>query len=241
MAKNDNIQDLLHDVADAIREKKGTTDKINPQDFSDEIRGIESGGGTSVAEGDVTMRGTGIRAITSVTIPDGEFEIGQSAFAGMANLTSINIPSSIVRLQPYSFQACYSLTDILLPNGVTSIGAYAFQNASKLTSVNIPSSLVDFGGGYTFINCTSLSSAMCIPATVVNIPAATFNNCPKIPVFDFSSHTLIPTLAHTNAFERTNGTIVVPDSLYDQWKAATNWSTYASRIVKASEFVEPTT
>jgi hypothetical protein len=30
MAKNDNLQDFLTDVADAIREKKGTTDKINP-------------------------------------------------------------------------------------------------------------------------------------------------------------------------------------------------------------------
>lgn len=44
MAKNDNIQDLLHDVAEAIRAKKGTEDLINPQDFSNEIRSIESGG-----------------------------------------------------------------------------------------------------------------------------------------------------------------------------------------------------
>jgi hypothetical protein len=43
MAKNDNIQDFLKDVADAIRAKKGTTDKINPQDFADEIKNIESG------------------------------------------------------------------------------------------------------------------------------------------------------------------------------------------------------
>lgn len=45
MAKNDNLKDFLTDVADAIREKKGTTEKINPQDFSSEIKGIETGGG----------------------------------------------------------------------------------------------------------------------------------------------------------------------------------------------------
>ena len=43
MAKDNNIQDFLTDVADAIREKKGTTDKINPQDFSSEIASIQSG------------------------------------------------------------------------------------------------------------------------------------------------------------------------------------------------------
>lgn len=44
MAKNDNLTDFLTDVASAIRAKKGTTDKINPQDFSSEIESIEAGG-----------------------------------------------------------------------------------------------------------------------------------------------------------------------------------------------------
>lgn len=43
MAKNDNLKDFLTDVADAIREKKGTTGLINPQDFSNEISSIQSG------------------------------------------------------------------------------------------------------------------------------------------------------------------------------------------------------
>ena len=45
MAKDNNLKDFLTDVADAIREKKGTTDLINPQDFSAEIASIETGGG----------------------------------------------------------------------------------------------------------------------------------------------------------------------------------------------------
>lgn len=46
MAKDNNLQDFLTDIADAIREKKGTTEKINPQNFSSEIKGITSGGGS---------------------------------------------------------------------------------------------------------------------------------------------------------------------------------------------------
>lgn len=45
MAKYNNLTDFLTDVADAIREKKGTSEPINPQDFSDEIASIEVGGG----------------------------------------------------------------------------------------------------------------------------------------------------------------------------------------------------
>lgn len=45
MAKSDNLKDYLVDLADAIREKKGTTAKINPQDFASEIASIESGSG----------------------------------------------------------------------------------------------------------------------------------------------------------------------------------------------------
>ena len=50
MAKNDNLTDFLTDVANAIREKKGTSNLINPQNFSDEIRSIESGGETPSGE-----------------------------------------------------------------------------------------------------------------------------------------------------------------------------------------------
>ena len=45
MAKNNNLTDFLTGVADAIRNKKGTTDLINPQDFESEILSIETGGG----------------------------------------------------------------------------------------------------------------------------------------------------------------------------------------------------
>ena len=45
MAKENNLKDFLTDVADAIREKEGSTGLINPQEFSERIRAIETGGG----------------------------------------------------------------------------------------------------------------------------------------------------------------------------------------------------
>ena len=45
MAKNDNLQDFLTDIANSIRTKTQTTDPINAQDFSDKILNIQTGGG----------------------------------------------------------------------------------------------------------------------------------------------------------------------------------------------------
>lgn len=52
MSKSDNLQDLLTDVANAIRERKQTTELINPQDFSKEIKTINYHGYTGHADAD---------------------------------------------------------------------------------------------------------------------------------------------------------------------------------------------
>ena len=48
----------------------------------------------------------------------------------------------------------------------------------------------------------------------------------------------VPTLTNVNSFSSTNDTykIVVPDSLYDTWIAATNWASIASHIMKQSDW-----
>lgn len=43
MARTDNLKNYLADVADAIREKTNTTDKIKASEFDDKIRGISGG------------------------------------------------------------------------------------------------------------------------------------------------------------------------------------------------------
>jgi hypothetical protein len=101
----------------------------------------------------------------------------------------------------------------VIPDGVTSIGTYVFQNCCSLASVVIPDSVTSIGN-YALSSCYGMA------------------------YFDFRQCTSVPTLGGTNVFNNipSDCKIVVPDSLYDTWIAATNWSTHASKIIKASAF-----
>ena len=65
-----------------------------------------------------------------------------------------------------------------------------------------------------------------------------FNGCTSLELVDMTGSTGVPTLSNVNNFANTNDTykIVVPDSLYDTWIAATNWASIASHIMKQSDW-----
>ena len=103
-----------------------------------------------------------------------------------------------------AFRNCSNLTSVTIGNSVTSIGISAFSYCSKLTSITIPNSVTSIGIG-VFEKCSSLTQLILFPSTP-------------------------PTL----------GSSVIPDniqSIYVQqsskaaYQAATNWTTFASKIV----------
>ena len=65
-----------------------------------------------------------------------------------------------------------------------------------------------------------------------------FNSCAALELVDMTGSTDVPTLEDVNNFENTNDTykVVVPDSLYDTWIAATNWASIATHIMKQSDW-----
>lgn len=87
-------------------------------------------------------------------------------------------------------------------------------------------------GDYAFAECHSLTSVK-IPGSVTSIAGNAFSSCAWVRVYDFTNNTAVPTLSSTSAFSYipTDCEIRVPAALYDEWIAATNWSTYASNIV----------
>ena len=95
---------------------------------------------------------SGCENLTSITIPDGVTKIGGSAFSDCNCLTSVTIPNSVISIGSSVFYLCCSLTSVTIPNSVTIIGGDAFRNCSSLTSVTIPNSVTSIGDN-AFYGC----------------------------------------------------------------------------------------
>ena len=214
MAKNNNLKDFVTGVADAIREKKGTTELINPQDFENEIRTIQTGSdpssGKSLAAQIID------KSVTDVTAGDlkGATKIGDYAFIRCSSLTSITIPDSVTKIGDSAFTNCSSLTSITIPDGVTSIVGSTFYSCKQLTSITIPNSVTSIGNS-AFGQCstdTELGGTYTILATTP------------------------PTLQSASAFQNAKiNKIIVPVGTSAAYKAATNWSNFADYIEEATE------
>ena len=76
--------------------------------------------------------------------------IGNSAFTGCKNLTSITIPNSARSIGSAAFTSCQSLTSITIPNSVASIDALAFSDCISLTTINFERILPPTLGNYCF-------------------------------------------------------------------------------------------
>ena len=170
-------------------------------------------------------------SLASITIPNGVTNIVGSAFYSCYSLASITIPNGVTNIVDSAFYSCYSLASITIPNGVTNIVDSAFNNCRSLASITIPNGITSIGDS-AFNNCYSLAS-ITMPNGITSVGDSAFKNCRGVAFYDFTACTTVPTLASTTAFTGipADCQIRVPAALVDAWKAATNWSTYASHIV----------
>ena len=169
-------------------------------------------------------------------------------------LKKAEIGSNVNTIGATAFQKCYNLSHISISEGVTTFKNYAFDSCYHLSIANVPRS-ISINDGLTFKYCRSLSQfhiadgvttickemfSNCSSLTTINIPGSVtsidyraFFSCKFMKYYDFTDHTSIPALSNSNAFNEipSDCEIRVPAALVDEWKAATNWSTYASQIV----------
>jgi hypothetical protein len=170
--------------------------------------------------------------LASIELPDTLTEIGEMAFMGADNLTSITVPDKVAEITKASFKSCDSLASVKLGKGVTSIAAQAFYGCkslksltvnngcktidtsafelcSSMTGVILPSTLTTIGGS-AFKDCRSLTEVT-IPSGVTKIDANTFSGCKALKTVQINGNvTSIGKNAFKDCSELTN--IYIPES-----------------------------
>jgi len=126
--------------------------------------------------GDYAFRGCG--NLTSIEIPNGVTSISGGAFNGCSNLTSIEIPNGVKIIDIETFMYCSSLISIQIPDGVTSIRDSAFLGCSSLENIEIPEGVTSIGFR-AFLGCSSLENIE-IPEGVTSIGDSAFEDCSNL-------------------------------------------------------------
>lgn len=179
--------------------------------------------------------------LTSITIPENVAKIGAAAFYNCTGLTTINW--NAINCEEYGdgprvFDNCNNVTTLNIGNNVQVLPA-VFSDLTNITTLTIPSSVTSING--SFAGCTGLTKVTFEEGSqLTHIGSVTFCDCTALNTINFGNISQVPTLDRISEFETIPSTcqIVVPDALYDEWIAATNWVTHASQIVKASEYTE---
>ena len=179
---------------------------------------------------------SGCSSLVEITLPASLTSIGYWAFQGCSLLARVlNLENTkVTSIGNGAFNSCSSLAEIAFPSSLTSIGAYAFLSCKSLTrAVNFENTQLTSIGSELFSGCSSLTE-IALPSSLTSIGQAAFNGCSSLQYIRIEA-TTPPTLASTNAIPSTIGAIYVPDESVAAYQAATNWSSFASKIKGISE------
>ncbi len=174
-------------------------------------------------------------SLQMISIPSGVKKIGRYLLRNSNSLPHITFPNSVTEILGYVMANCQSIDEIIIPDAVTSLSDYTFDTCLTAQKLVIGSGITTIPNNFAS-TCYSLIR-IDFPAGITSIGASAFANCQGVLWYNFTNCAAVPTLANTNAFTDINANckIQVPASLVDEWKAATNWATYADYIVGTAQ------
>ena len=162
----------------------GESPKLPPLDMeriaADEARGIRFSADKRTLE-----RYNGDLPDKEYAIPSGVTTIGEKAFAGCRDLTSVTIPSSVTTIGKAAFEWCLKLTSVTIPAGVTTIGEWAFPRCRKVEVspgnrnfyTDASGALIDRGNRRLIYFPPRFSGTYTIPSGVTTIGDGAFAGC----------------------------------------------------------------
>lgn len=192
--------------------------------------------------------------LESITLPAAVTTLPYALFSGCTKLKTITAPG-VTSLGDSVFQNCTGLQAISFPN-VRTVGASAFSGCTGIQSLSLPTAETianrAFGnfpfGLVELPACTSIGTQIGYGngpsgfdfTQKLTIPAQAFKDSGNMIHLILRSNEVCP-LSNVNAFTNTPigagfGYIYVPSDLVNTYKAASNWSSFASQIVALSAY-----
>ncbi len=110
-------------------------------------------------------------AVGDIEIREGTTIMGEDAF-GMADITSVKLPSTLKSISRLGFYWCKNLNNVVIPGNVKEIGNNAFSWCESLSDLTI-SEGVEHIGEAAFFRCNNLNEVT-IPRSVTQIDLHAF-------------------------------------------------------------------
>ena len=120
--------------------------------------------------------------LTSIEIPEKVIRIDDYGFFQNKSLVLSIIPKNVTTIGKNAFRECEAITTIKMSNNVTSIGDSAFQNCKSLKTAVLSENITDLSDE-VFYNCIELTSII-IPSKVKTIGEWSFWGCVSLISFE---------------------------------------------------------
>lgn len=253
------LQDILaakSDIKDAINAKGGTITDATPLDeYAQAIEDLPSGddsllisilnrSATTLDLSSLNLTELNDYAIcyfpnlTAIILPETLTTIGRCGIYENRKLTGITIPNTVTSIGQAAFQFCgYNATTftVNMSNNVVSVGIDAFRACIKTTSLHFPDTLTTIGNS-AFSYMHALTDVY-IGTGIQTIGSNLFlGRGIASPITLRIAATTPPTLGTGLFVANTTYKIYVPDASVNDYKTATNWSTWASFIYPLSDY-----
>lgn len=156
------------------------------------------------------------------------------------NTLEICESEDVISVKQYTFADATSLKKISFPNCL-ALDKSAFQSCGGLQEINLPK--CEIIGNSSFAWCSKMAT-VCLPR-VTDMQARAFYYCNALKTLIIAQDKILCPLGNIDALkgtliEKGTGYIYVPAAFVEQYKAATNWSTYASQIRAIEDYPEIT-
>ena len=153
--------------------------------------------------------------IKTIEIPGTVSEIGECAFRGCKNVTSIKLGSGVKKIGMYSFSEA-SITEMVFPDSVEQVGESVLSGCTKLKKITLSKKMTTIP---TYFCSNTAITEMYIPDNITVIGSTAFYQCRSLEKVDISPNvTSIRSAAFQNCTSLTQ--VKFPKELDTIWSNA---------------------